>query len=56
VAVAAFARESLPLLSFGVAIALLVAWAHRGNFARILAGEEPRAEKLWLLRSRRRQP
>jgi glycerol-3-phosphate acyltransferase PlsY len=56
VAAAAFARESLPLLTFGIATMLLVAWAHRGNFARIRAGKEPRAEKLWLLRPRKRSP
>jgi glycerol-3-phosphate acyltransferase PlsY len=38
-----------PLLSFGVAVALLVAFTHRSNLARIRAGTEPRARRLWLL-------
>jgi glycerol-3-phosphate acyltransferase PlsY len=37
-----------PLLTFGVAVALLVAFAHRGNIARMIAGTEPRARRLWL--------
>ena len=53
VAVLAWVPESIPLLVFGVAMAALVAWAHRGNLARIRAGTEPRAEKLWLLRPRK---
>src|SRR4029453_4493057 len=35
---------------FGVAA--LVAFAHRGNFARIRAGTEPREKRLWLLKPR----
>ena len=52
-AVLAWVPESIPLLVFGVAMAALVTWAHRGNLARIRAGTEPRAEKLWLLRPRK---
>jgi len=43
-----------PLFAYAVAMALLVAWAHRGNFARIRAGTEPRLKRLWLLRPRGR--
>ena len=50
VSVAVSAPESLAWLAFGIAMALLVAWAHRANFSRMRAGEEPRAEKLWLFR------
>lgn len=39
-------------LAFTVAAALLVAWAHRGNLARVRAGTEPRLQKLWLFRPR----
>jgi len=39
-------------LAFTVAMALLVGWAHRGNFTRIRSGTEPRMEKLWLFRPR----
>lgn len=38
-----------PLLGFGVACALLVLWTHRANLARMRAGTEPRAKRLWLL-------
>lgn len=37
-----------PLLAFGVAVALLVAFTHRSNIVRMRAGTEPRARKLWL--------
>jgi acyl phosphate:glycerol-3-phosphate acyltransferase len=53
IAVWAGARESIPLLALGVAIAALVAWAHRGNLARIRSGTEPHADKVWLLRPRK---
>lgn len=52
VAVSIGAPESAHGLVFGVAVAALVAWAHRGNLARIRAGTEPRANKLWLFRPR----
>jgi glycerol-3-phosphate acyltransferase PlsY len=42
-----------PLLSFGLAVALLVAFTHRANLARMRAGTEPRARRLWLLGRRR---
>jgi len=42
-----------PLLSFGIAVALLVAFTHRSNLARMRAGTEPRARRLWLLGRRR---
>jgi acyl phosphate:glycerol-3-phosphate acyltransferase len=42
-------EASLPLVSFGVACALLVLWTHRGNLQRMRAGTEPRARRLWLL-------
>jgi glycerol-3-phosphate acyltransferase PlsY len=38
----------VPLISFGVAITLLVLFTHRGNIARMRAGNEPRAQRLWL--------
>jgi acyl phosphate:glycerol-3-phosphate acyltransferase len=42
-----------PLLSFGMAVALLVVFTHRANLARLRAGTEPRARRLWLLGRRR---
>jgi glycerol-3-phosphate acyltransferase PlsY len=39
-------------LAFTIAAALLVAWAHRGNLARVRDGTEPRLQKLWLFRPR----
>ncbi len=38
-----------PSLAFGLCCALLVAWTHRTNLARMRAGTEPRARRLWLL-------
>lgn len=43
----------LPLQAFGALSALLILFTHRSNLARMLAGTEPRARTLWLLRSRR---
>ena len=42
-------QPQAPLLTFGVAVALLVAFTHRTNIARMRAGTEPRARRLWLL-------
>jgi acyl phosphate:glycerol-3-phosphate acyltransferase len=39
----------LPLLAFGVFTALLIILTHRANIARMRAGAEPRARKLWWL-------
>jgi glycerol-3-phosphate acyltransferase PlsY len=44
----------LPLCAFGALTALLVLYTHRANIARMRAGVEPRARKLWLLGLRRR--
>lgn len=50
VAIAASALSPrAPLLSFGIASALLIAFTHRANIARMRAGCEPRARRLWLL-------
>jgi len=43
----------IPLVTFGVLAAILVVYTHRGNIARMRAGTEPRARKLWLLGRRR---
>lgn len=53
IAVLVVAPGSVALPSLGVAIAALVAWAHRGNLARIRDGTEPHADKVWLLRPRK---
>ena len=42
-----------PLLTFGVLTAMLIAFTHRFNIARMRAGTEPRARRLWLLGLRR---
>jgi glycerol-3-phosphate acyltransferase PlsY len=39
----------LPMLTFAVLSALLILFTHRANVARMLAGTEPRARRLWLL-------
>jgi glycerol-3-phosphate acyltransferase PlsY len=45
-------RASVALAAYAIAMAALVAFAHRGNFARMRAGTEPRVLKLWLFRPR----
>jgi glycerol-3-phosphate acyltransferase PlsY len=42
-----------PLLSFGVLSALLIVYTHRTNIARMRAGTESRARRLWLFGTRR---
>ena len=42
-----------PLLAFGILAVLLIVFTHRGNIARMRAGTEPRARRLWLLGARR---
>lgn len=38
-----------PLVVFGLVCAPFVVWTHRSNVARLRAGTEPRARRLWLL-------
>jgi acyl phosphate:glycerol-3-phosphate acyltransferase len=44
----------VPLLTFAVLTAALIIFTHRSNIARMRAGTEPRARRLWLLGLRRR--
>jgi glycerol-3-phosphate acyltransferase PlsY len=44
--------DDLPLLAFGMLMAAFVVYTHRGNIARMRAGTENRARRLWLLRPR----
>lgn len=39
----------MPLAVFGLLCAPFVVWTHRSNLARLRAGTEPRAHRLWLL-------
>jgi glycerol-3-phosphate acyltransferase PlsY len=41
-----------PLLVFGIAMAVFVAYTHRDNIRRMVQGNENRARRLWLLRPR----
>ncbi len=41
-----------PLLAMAIVAALLIAYTHRGNIARMRAGTEARARRLWLFKSR----
>jgi len=41
-----------PLLTFGIAAALVILFTHRSNIARMRAGTESRARRLWLFRAR----
>jgi acyl phosphate:glycerol-3-phosphate acyltransferase len=43
-----------PLVTFGIVSAVLIAFTHRSNIARMRAGTEPRARRLWLFGLRRR--
>ena len=40
---------SAPLRWFSLAVAIFITWTHRSNIARMRAGTEPRARRLWLL-------
>jgi acyl phosphate:glycerol-3-phosphate acyltransferase len=42
-----------PLLAFALVAAALILYTHRGNIARMKAGTEPRAKRLWLFGTRR---
>jgi glycerol-3-phosphate acyltransferase PlsY len=42
----------LPLVVFGVAMTAFIVFTHRSNVARMRAGNENRARRLWLLRPR----
>ncbi len=46
--------EPAPLFAYSLAMAVLIAWAHRANVARMRAGTEPRFNRLWLFRPRGR--
>jgi glycerol-3-phosphate acyltransferase PlsY len=54
-AAGAGAHAHVPLLTFAVLSAVLVAFTHRTNIARMLAGTEPRARRLWLLGAARQR-
>jgi glycerol-3-phosphate acyltransferase PlsY len=43
---------NLPMLSFAAAVSVFVIYTHRANIARMRAGQENRARRLWLFRSR----
>jgi glycerol-3-phosphate acyltransferase PlsY len=49
------ANPRAPLLTYGILVALLVLFTHRSNIARMRAGTESRARRLWLFGSRRGQ-
>ena len=44
--------HNIPLLSFCVAVTAFLVYTHRGNIARMRAGQENRVRRLWLFRSR----
>lgn len=52
IAVLLLEPHNIPLLSFCAAVAAFVIYTHRGNIARMRAGEENRVRRLWLFRSR----
>ena len=50
----ALTHGGTPLLVFGILSVLLILYTHRANLARMRAGTEPRARRLWLFGTRRR--
>jgi glycerol-3-phosphate acyltransferase PlsY len=44
--------NNIPLLSFCVAVTIFIVYTHRGNIARMRAGQENRVRRLWLFRPR----
>ena len=44
--------HNIPLLTFSLAVAGFIIYTHRGNIARMRAGQENRVRRLWLFRSR----
>jgi glycerol-3-phosphate acyltransferase PlsY len=54
VAIAA-GRSGAPLVAFGILAVLLITFTHRENIARMRAGTESRARRLWLFGARRGQ-
>ncbi|HEY3656641.1 MAG TPA: glycerol-3-phosphate 1-O-acyltransferase PlsY [Steroidobacteraceae bacterium] len=52
IAVYLFEPANTPLLQFCILVTALVIYTHRGNIARMAAGTESRARRLWLFRSR----
>jgi len=52
IAVRVFEADNTPLLIFCLSVAAFVAFTHRSNIARMRAGKESRARRLWLFRSR----
>jgi glycerol-3-phosphate acyltransferase PlsY len=48
-------RPRVPLITFGGLATLLIVFTHRGNIARMRAGTESRARRLWLFGTRRGQ-
>jgi glycerol-3-phosphate acyltransferase PlsY len=49
----ALTSASTPLLVFGILATLLIIYTHRSNIARMRAGTESRARRLWLFGTRR---
>jgi len=49
----AFVSPGVPLVCFGAVSALLILYTHRSNIARMRAGTESRARRLWLFGTRR---
>jgi len=52
VAVWVLEPHNVPLLSFCVAVTIFIVFTHRGNIARMRAGQENRVRRLWLFRPR----
>jgi glycerol-3-phosphate acyltransferase PlsY len=44
--------RQLPMIAFGLSMAVFILYTHRSNLARMQQGTENRAKRLWLLRPR----
>jgi glycerol-3-phosphate acyltransferase PlsY len=52
ICVAIFAPNDAPLLVFCMSVSAFIVFTHRSNIARMRSGQESRARRLWLFRSR----
>jgi glycerol-3-phosphate acyltransferase PlsY len=48
-------RYGIPTITFGILAAMLIIYTHRSNIARMRAGTENRARRLWLLGRTRKE-
>jgi acyl phosphate:glycerol-3-phosphate acyltransferase len=52
VAVCVLQPHNIALLTFCLGVTAFIVYTHRGNIARMRAGQENRVRRIWLFRSR----